>query len=108
MTQICHTPDSGLFCSRTRWLSIKFAILRKSRKIVVRGIVGVARRIGRLPPFGLRRLPRALWIGMLAVRFYNVVVNASINVLTRRFLKQLYILVTGHVGPHSIEPLTTF
>jgi hypothetical protein len=32
MTQICHTPDPGLFCNRTRWLSIKFAILRKSRK----------------------------------------------------------------------------
>jgi len=32
MTQISHTPDPGLFCSRTRWLSIKFAILRMSRK----------------------------------------------------------------------------
>jgi hypothetical protein len=65
MTQISHTLDPGLFCSRTRWLSIKFAILRKSRKssseqsLVSRAGSADCRHPG--------RLPRAWWIGKLAV-----------------------------------------
>jgi hypothetical protein len=60
MTQICHTPDPGLAVDQVRDLA-------HVAKIVVRAIFGVARRIRRLPPFGLRRLPRAWWIGKLAV-----------------------------------------
>jgi hypothetical protein len=41
--------------------------LAQVAKIVVRRILGVARRTRRLPPFDLRRLPRVWWIGMLAV-----------------------------------------
>ena len=42
MTQISHTRDPGMCISRTRWLSIKSAILRRS-------------------------LLRAWWIGKIAV-----------------------------------------
>jgi hypothetical protein len=41
--------------------------LAQVAKIVVRRILGVARRTRRLPPFGLRRLLRAWWIGKIAV-----------------------------------------
>jgi len=41
--------------------------LAQVAKIVVRAIFGGARRIRGLPPFGPGRLPRAWWIGMLAV-----------------------------------------
>jgi hypothetical protein len=67
MTQICHTPDSGLFCSRTRWLSIKFTILRKSRKSSSEE--SLVWRVGSADcrHSVYRRPSRAWWIGKLAI-----------------------------------------
>ena len=58
MTQISHTPDPGLCFSRTMAVD-QVRDLAQVAKIVVRIILGVARRT--------RRLPRAWWIGLLAV-----------------------------------------
>jgi hypothetical protein len=67
MTQIYHTPDSGLFLRSQAMAVNQVRDLAQVAKIVVRGILGVARRIRRLPPFGLRRPSRAWRIGKFAI-----------------------------------------
>jgi len=67
MTQICHTPDPGIVLQPHAMAVDHVRDLAQAAKNRRPGNLWCRAPGPQTPPFGLRKLPRAWWIGMLAV-----------------------------------------